>query len=120
VKSSGRSCFPLRISFAERENLDYEMEGSRSIASLGRHQRANGSSITAVARIQADRCAGLEWFDARDLPHPTMPYTEEIVRLYLTGSAFSLHGWPVPADPGPGRCSPHTRGVGADNPIHRP
>ncbi len=42
---------------------------------------------------EPDRCSRLDWFDPSQLPAPTMPYTEEIVRLYLTGSAFSLHGW---------------------------
>jgi 8-oxo-dGTP diphosphatase len=45
------------------------------------------------ANQEPDRCARLDWFDPRRLPTPTMPYTEEIVRLYLTGARFSLHGW---------------------------
>jgi 8-oxo-dGTP pyrophosphatase MutT (NUDIX family) len=42
---------------------------------------------------EPDRCARLEWFDPRQLPKPTMPYSQEIVRLFLTDAWFSLHGW---------------------------
>jgi len=38
-------------------------------------------------------CAQLAWFDPRRLPEPTMPYSQEIIRLHGTGEAFSLHGW---------------------------
>lgn len=42
---------------------------------------------------EPDKCARLAWCDPRELPVPTMPYTAEIVRLYLAEESFSLHGW---------------------------
>jgi 8-oxo-dGTP pyrophosphatase MutT (NUDIX family) len=52
--------------------------------------------VDATARprnLEPPKCARLGWFDPRALPHPTMPYTAEIVRLYLGCTPFSLHGW---------------------------
>ncbi|SNQ46259.1 NUDIX hydrolase [Frankia canadensis] len=43
---------------------------------------------------EPDVCAGLCWRSPTDLPDRTLPYTREIVRLHLTGEAFSRPGWP--------------------------
>lgn len=43
--------------------------------------------------LKPDKCASLAWHDPSHLPEPTMPYTTEIVRLYLEKEAFSEHGW---------------------------
>jgi mutator protein MutT len=43
--------------------------------------------------MEPHKCSRLEWFRPDDLPEPTMPYTVEVVRLYLEKQPFSLHGW---------------------------
>lgn len=48
---------------------------------------------TRPANKEPDKCSRLAWCDPRQLPVPTMPYTAEVVRLYLDEEPFSLHGW---------------------------
>jgi mutator protein MutT len=43
--------------------------------------------------MEPTKCAQLEWFTPGELPEPTMPYTAEVVRLYLDKEPFSVHGW---------------------------
>jgi mutator protein MutT len=45
------------------------------------------------ANLEPDKCSSLAWHDPSSLPEPTMPYTSEIVRLYLDKEAFSEHDW---------------------------
>jgi len=42
---------------------------------------------------EPDKCADLLWRRPDDLPDPTMPYSKEIIRLYLRGERFSRPGW---------------------------
>jgi mutator protein MutT len=48
---------------------------------------------TEPRNMEPAKCARLAWFPAGTLPEPTMPYTAEIVRLYLDKEVFSVHGW---------------------------
>jgi 8-oxo-dGTP diphosphatase len=48
-----------------------------------------------VENREPDKCARIGWFPLDALPEPTMPYTEEVVRLYRSEESFSLHGWPL-------------------------
>jgi 8-oxo-dGTP diphosphatase len=43
--------------------------------------------------LEPDKCTDLAWHDPSHLPDLTMPYTTEIVRLYLEKEPFSEHGW---------------------------
>jgi hypothetical protein len=43
--------------------------------------------------MEPDKCSRLDWFPPDELPDPTMPYTAEIVRMYLDKDHFTLHGW---------------------------
>jgi len=45
---------------------------------------------------EPDKCADLLWRRPDDLPDPTMPYTREIIRLYVQGERFSRPGWGGP------------------------
>ncbi len=38
-------------------------------------------------------CSALEWFPIAELPGDTFIYTREVLRLYLSGIAFSAPGW---------------------------
>lgn len=49
-----------------------------------------------VENREPDKCSRIAWFPLDALPTPTMPYTEEVVRLYRGGEVFSLHGWEAP------------------------
>jgi 8-oxo-dGTP diphosphatase len=48
---------------------------------------------TEPRNLEPDKCARLAWRDPSQLPQPTMPYTSEIVRLYLDKEVFSEHDW---------------------------
>ncbi|MFK3980575.1 NUDIX domain-containing protein [Micromonospora sp. NPDC050397] len=43
--------------------------------------------------IEPEKCSQLAWYAPDSLPDPTMPYTQEVVRLYREKESFSLHGW---------------------------
>jgi 8-oxo-dGTP diphosphatase len=45
------------------------------------------------ANLEPEKCSRLAWHDPSQLPEPTMPYTREIVRLYLDKEVFSEHDW---------------------------
>jgi 8-oxo-dGTP diphosphatase len=44
---------------------------------------------------EPDKCSDLQWRSPDDLPDPVLPYTREIIRLYLSGEHFSRPGWPA-------------------------
>lgn len=79
--------------------------GELRFAGVTHHRPPHGDSRVGFAFLtdvgedvepvneEPGKCASLAWVDPDDLPENTMPYTSEVLRLYLTGEPYSLHGW---------------------------
>jgi hypothetical protein len=49
--------------------------------------------IGQIVNKEPDKCKSLDWFPLVELPARTIPYTQQAIAAYLSGSYLSCRGW---------------------------
>jgi len=72
-----------------------------------------------IVNKEPEKCKSLDWYPLVELPARTIPYTQQAIAAYLSGSYLSCRGWSygLPGVVGNTRAGRSTTAVGSAKPT---